>query len=217
RHDFALHCHRYTRHSERESTACGRRLTRLAIEEAAQDRRSLRYLGMDPETGAKPDHRSEPRPRASYGRIAVFETAPDIRDTRAPINRDDVERPACALFRLTQQNLSAARMFEKICTGLRYDHGDFGGFGLAEPHPARFFHRRPPRRRNLALIVNKKTPACPHKSFHRVTVTLAPWPGFDPISNSLIKRFEPPNPNPSPPPVVYPSFMASSISAIPGP
>src|SRR3954454_21178220 len=47
---------------------------------------------------------------------------------------------------------------------------------------------------------------------HRVMVILVPLPGAESISNSLTSRFAPPRPSPRPPPLVYPSRIAKSIS-----
>ncbi len=53
--------------------------------------------------------------------------------------------------------------------------------------------------------------------FHRMAVMVVPLPGVVSISNSLIKRLLPLSPRPIPDPVLYPSFNANAISAMPGP
>src|SRR5262249_40751756 len=53
--------------------------------------------------------------------------------------------------------------------------------------------------------------------FHFVMHTRVPLPICETIANSFTNRLVPPRPNPIPPPVVYPSFSASSMSGIPGP
>ena len=47
--------------------------------------------------------------------------------------------------------------------------------------------------------------------------SIASRPGSESIANSFDRRFAPPSPSPSPPPVVNPSFIACSMSEMPGP
>src|SRR5512145_259040 len=52
---------------------------------------------------------------------------------------------------------------------------------------------------------------------HLTMLTVVPLPGVLSMPNSFTSRFDPLRPNPRPPRVVYPSFIASSISGMPGP
>src|SRR5215472_5947410 len=53
--------------------------------------------------------------------------------------------------------------------------------------------------------------------FHFFTTTVVPWPGWDLISNSSIRRRTPGNPIPRLPEVEKPSRSACRMSGIPGP
>ena len=76
-------------------------------------------------------------------------------------------------------------------------------------------HRSFRRRRKICLVESQsERPLC---YFHFVMDTSVPSPTLLRIVNSLTSRLDPLKPRPKPPPVVYPSVMASSRSGMPGP
>src|ERR1700722_1160726 len=116
-----------------------------------------------------------------------------------------------------QHDLSPAPMLEYVGRGFRDGDGHLAGPGCVESNLLGKMQGRPANFRNSAGFRNGDPDSHACQGFHRAIITLVPFPGAVIISTSLLSRFAPPNPKPSPPPLVKPSFRACSTSAIPGP
>src|SRR5262245_31669370 len=99
-------------------------------------------------------------------------------------------------------------MFHEIRGELGGDQTGAVAVFLAESRVRSGIARCKPSRRGLARL-DDGNPPMRAAYFHRVITTRVPPPGVELIANSFESRLAPDRPRPKPPPVEYPSFIAS--------
>src|SRR5262245_4124035 len=170
---------------------------------------------MDVERARLPEDCAEARSRAPSRRETVAERLIEVGDTWPAVEGYDVEAPPPFVGGGLKQDLATVGVLHEVGRHFRDDELHPSDFAWIESDLAREGARDAARFGDLAAMGNRDELGAHH--FHLPIITRVPVPGVDSISNSFERRFAPPSPSPRPLPVVYPSFRASGISAIPGP
>src|SRR5262245_60349515 len=180
-----------------------------------RDNRGAAVARVRIERRREPPDRAEAGPGAAGRRVAVAQALREVRDAGSPVERDHADPAQRAVARDAEEELALARVLHEVRPDLAHDERDLARLVLVEPEPAAERARGPTRHPHLARVRHAEDELVGH--FHRVIATRVPSPGRDESSNSFERRFAPPRPSPRPPAVEKPSFMARSVSAMPGP